>query len=88
MDEAGFLDDPRGGEAIDLLESRWLPDSGFPADGRYYQLGGALEIGRSLVDWGGTSVKYSNPWVTVEALAVLKRAERKLAPDRFLGGGG
>jgi hypothetical protein len=44
MGEAGFLDDPRCGEALDLLESRRLPDGGFPADGRYYRVADALSV--------------------------------------------
>jgi hypothetical protein len=87
MAEAGLLGDPRCAEALDLLESRRLPDGGFPADGRYYHLSEAPENGRSLVDWGGTSAKHSNPWVTVDALSVLKRAERCLTPSLGHGAG-
>jgi hypothetical protein len=83
MGEARFLDDPRCAEALDLLESRRLWNGGFPADGRYYHLGEAPENQRSLVDWGGTSVKRLNPWVTVEALSILKQAGRRLGIDYF-----
>jgi hypothetical protein len=76
MHEAGFLADPRCAAALDLLESKRLPDGGFPAEARYYRVGGPQKSGRSLVDWGGTSVRRMNPWVTVDALGVLVAAGR------------
>jgi hypothetical protein len=33
-------------------------------------------LGNDDVDWGGTSIRRSNPWVTVDALAVLQAAGR------------
>jgi hypothetical protein len=80
MAEAGLLGDPHCVEALDLLESRQLSDGGFPSEGKYYHLSDSPENGRSLVDWGGTSIKHANPWVTVEALAVLKGVGRNLTP--------
>jgi hypothetical protein len=35
--EAGCLSDPRRAEALDLLESKRLPDGGWPAEARYYR---------------------------------------------------
>jgi hypothetical protein len=84
MAEAGLLDDPRCAEALDLLESRRLLDGGFPADGRYYHLSDGPESGRSLVDWGGTSVKHFNPWVTVEVLWLLKQTGRWVGREHSL----
>jgi len=74
MAEAGFLKDARCREALDLLASRRLPDGGFPAEKKYYNVTKETSNGRSLVDWGGTNVKRMNPLVTVDALHVLKRA--------------
>ncbi|HEY7127586.1 MAG TPA: hypothetical protein VH540_26905 [Ktedonobacterales bacterium] len=74
MAEAGFLQDERCREALNLLAARRLPDGGFPAEQKYYRTTGPIENNRSLVDWGGTSTKQMNPFVTVEALAVLKQA--------------
>lgn len=74
MAEAGFLHDERCREALALLASRRLPDGGFPAEQKYYRATGPIENSRSLVDWGGTSLRQMNPFVTVEALAVLKQA--------------
>lgn len=68
--EAGLLRDPRCADALDLLESKRLPDGGFPAEKKYYSSAG------SLVDWGGTSKKRMNQFVTADALSVLKQAGR------------
>lgn len=78
--EAGFIRDERCGAALDLLESKRLPDGGFPAEQRYYQVTARAISGRSLVDWGGTSTKSMNPFVTADALAVLKVAGRLPEP--------
>jgi hypothetical protein len=75
LDEAGFLADPRCRDALDLLAAKRLADGGFPAEERYYQTTRRDRSGYSPVDWGGTGVKRMNPFVTVQALAVLKRAD-------------
>jgi hypothetical protein len=72
--EAGFIADPRCHDALDLLESKRLPDGGFPAEGKYYRLVQVPENGGSLVDWGGAFRNRSNEFVTVEALGVLAAA--------------
>jgi hypothetical protein len=76
MAEAGFSGDPRCAAALDLLESKRLPDGGFPAQRAYYRVTERQISGRSLVDWGGTGVRRANPWVTVDALNVLVAAGR------------
>jgi hypothetical protein len=77
MAEAGFIRDERCDEALTLLESKQLPDGGFPAEKKYYQVtDNKKRSGRSLVDWGGTSKKRANEFVTVDALYVLKEAGR------------
>lgn len=74
--EGGYLQDDRCQDALDLLETKRLPDGGFPAEAKYYQVGGKARSGQSLVDWGGTSKRRSNEWVTVGALNVLRAAGR------------
>ncbi|MCE5258789.1 MAG: hypothetical protein LLG44_06955 [Chloroflexi bacterium] len=74
--EAGFIDDPRCAEALDLLESKRLPDGGFPAEGKHYSTGASRGSGRSLVEWGQVSQRRMNPFVTADALYVLKCAGR------------
>jgi hypothetical protein len=76
MAEAGWLADQRCQAALDLLESKQLEDGGFPAERKYYQSKSNAKTGRSLVDWGGTSLTRMNEFVTVEALSVLKAAKR------------
>jgi len=77
MAEAGFIGDARCKDALDLLESKRLPDGGFPSEQAHYQTTTKV-IGsrRSLVSWGGVSSRHLNEWVTVDALAVLKAARR------------
>jgi hypothetical protein len=75
MAEAGFIRDERCKDALDLLEAKRLPEGGFPAQGKYYTTRSA-KSGRSLVDWGGVSQRRMNPFVTVDALYVLKEAGR------------
>jgi hypothetical protein len=76
LGEAGLLGDPRCSEALDLLESKQLPDGGFPAERRHYRVVTEPAPGGSMVDWGGTSRKRMNPWVTMDALYVLRLAGR------------
>jgi hypothetical protein len=79
--EAGFLADPRCAEALDLLMAKRLPDGGWPAERKYYRVGGRPPAtGSSPVDWGGTSKVHLNEWVTAEALSVLRRAGRVAPP--------
>lgn len=74
MAESGFIGDERCRPALDLLASKRLPDGGWPAEKRYYKASQEFRHGNDYVDWGGTSKKKSNPWVTVDALHVLKAA--------------
>jgi hypothetical protein len=72
--EVGVLADTRCDEALEVLTSKRLVDGGFPAEKKHYQVTNPLLNGYSLVDWGGTSLKRMNPFVTVEALSLLKRS--------------
>jgi len=76
MGEIGCLGDPRCREALDLLESKRLPDGGYPAERRYYTVTHRNTSNRSLVNWGETSSSKMNEWITVETLAVLTAAGR------------
>jgi hypothetical protein len=75
MADVGLLGDERCADALDLLESMRLPD-GWPAHARYYRASTAVELHHDSVDWGGTSTRRANPWVTADALAVLAAAGR------------
>lgn len=77
--ESGYVTDPRCSAALDLLESKRLPDGGWPAERRYHTTSPTAASGTDYVDWAGASRTRSNPWVTVDALAVLRAAGRDLA---------
>ena len=77
MREVDRLRDSRCDEALDLLESRRLRDGGWPAEAKFYRYSPReFAAGAEFVDWGGTSSRRMNPWVTVEAMAVLHSAGR------------
>ncbi len=76
MADLGRVSDSRCDSALDLLERKRLPDGGWPAESRYYTVGNAIKLGADYVDWGGTSSKRMNPWVTVDALSVFAKAGR------------
>jgi hypothetical protein len=71
----GLLHDERCAPALDLLESLRLAD-GWPAHARYYRVSASVALHHDTVDWGGTSTRRANPWVTADALAVLRAAGR------------
>ncbi|MBZ0309638.1 MAG: hypothetical protein K8I82_26475 [Anaerolineae bacterium] len=72
--EAGLIRDPRAEEALELVKSKRLSDGGFPAEKKFYTVSNRPVSGRSLVDWSGVSQKKMNPFVTFDALYVLKKA--------------
>ncbi len=76
MAEAGFIGDERCNDALDLLESKRLPDGGFAAEKKYYRVTEKKASGRSLVNWGGASKKRMNEFATADALYVLKESGR------------
>ena len=77
MARIGRLRDPRCAEALDLLEGKRLSDGGWPAERRYYKVSPrVMEAGADYVDWGGTSRRRMNEWVTSDAFAVLRAAGR------------
>lgn len=76
MKEAGYINDERCAEALSLLESKKLRDGGFPAEKSYYRVAKSSMSGRSLVGWGGVSLRKMNEFVTVDALSVLAASRR------------
>lgn len=74
--EVGLLEDPRCQKALDWLESRELPQGGWPVDARYYHPSSRYESGGEYVDWGTPSLRRPNDWVTTDALYVLTEAGR------------
>jgi hypothetical protein len=76
MAEAGLIGDPRCKPALDLLESKRLPDGGFPIEESYSRMTRPALSNYSLFNWGGTSTRHMNPFVTADALYVLRAAGR------------
>lgn len=72
----GAIKDPRCDEALNLLESKELPQGGWPAEKRYYKVSDEITLNADYVDWGGTSKSKRNEWVTADALMVLAAAGR------------
>ena len=75
MREAGFISDPRCAEALDILESKRLPDGGWPAEARFFSLTQTAGS-HDRVAWGGVSQRRLNEWVSADALSVLAAAGR------------
>jgi hypothetical protein len=73
--DLGMLGDERCTDALDLVESLRVTD-GWPAHARYYRVSANIALHHDSVDWGGTSTRRANPWVTADALAVLRSAGR------------
>jgi hypothetical protein len=82
MAETGYLRDSRCQAALQLLESKQLPDGGFPAERKSYVVSPSLITRGSYADWGPHSKRASNPWATVHALVVLHAAGRLDLPTR------
>ncbi len=77
MAAVGRIRDQRCSDALDLLEQKRLPDGGWPAESKYYRYSPRRYAGSGeFVDWGGTGLRRSNAWVTVDALGVLCAAGR------------
>jgi len=76
MNEGGFLGDIRCEKALKYVQSKELPAGGFPAEIKYYTYSTIARSGRSVVNWGGTSKKKINEWVTSEVFSILKDADR------------
>jgi hypothetical protein len=74
--EMGTVRDPRCSAALDVLAKKRLPDGGFPGEARHYKTSRKIELGADAVDWGGTSKRVANPWVTADALRVHAAAEK------------
>lgn len=79
MAEAGFIDDPRCNEALDLLESKQLIEGGWAAETKHYTVfrkpGSFLPRG-SRTAWGVTGRSRMNEFITVDAMSVLRQAKR------------
>lgn len=76
MAEAGFINDKRCEEAIEILMNKRLDDWVFSTEEKFYRVTERHISGRSLVQWGKQSKKELNEFVTADALFVLKNTGR------------
>lgn len=76
MAEAGFICDPRCGDALDLLESLQLPGGGWAAGGSFCRGTNVRVSNSDLVSWGPGGKTKMNEWITADAFVVLKAAGR------------
>jgi len=76
MAEAGLIGDLRCRAALDRLESKRLPDGGFPVEENYSRMTRPELSNYSLFSWGGISTRRMNSFVTADALYVLRAADR------------
>ena len=74
MAELGRIGDPRCADALDLLESKRLADGSFPVEDHVGITRDIVASGGTYADWGPAGATRSNPFVTVAALGVLRRA--------------
>ncbi|MBN1699804.1 MAG: hypothetical protein JW881_19975 [Spirochaetales bacterium] len=75
LSEMNLVGDKRCADALELLTSKFIPGTGWPAEKKYYRTSHEIKPGNDYVDWGGTGKRKANDWVTADALCVLKKAE-------------
>jgi len=77
MAEVGRIGDERCTDALRLLESKRLPDGGFPLEEANARKADTIVSRGSFADWGPAGTRRSNPLVSLAAWRVFER--RRLA---------
>ena len=77
MAELGLVRDPRCSAALDLLEQKRLVDGTFPVEWTNARTTHRVESRGTYADWGPRGKRVGNPFVTVDALYVLREAGRE-----------
>ena len=72
MAELGRIGDPRCADALALLESKRLPDGGFPLEEPNAPAADRVASRHSYAEWGPSGQRRSNPLVSLAALGVLQ----------------
>ena len=73
--ELGRIGDPRCTDALAMLESKWLPDGGFPLEAPNAVTADRVVSRGSYADWGPAGLRRSNPLVSLAALEVVRAAD-------------
>ncbi len=76
MCELGKIQDPRCTDALDMLEGKRLSDGSFPVEWTTVKQADSITSRGTFADWGPVSKRRGNPFVTIDALYVLKAAGR------------
>jgi hypothetical protein len=84
MVELGRIGDPRCADALAMLESKRLPDGGFPLEERNAITADRIVSRGSFANWSPAGTRRSNPLVSLAALGVLQAAART-RPEPGLG---
>ena len=74
MVELGRIGDPLCADELALLESKWLPDGGFPREVPKTVRSDRVISRGSYADWGPAGTTRSNPLVSLAALSVIRAA--------------
>jgi len=72
MAELGRIGDPRCADALALLESKRLPDGGFPLEEPNAATADRVASRHSYAEWGPSGQRQSNPPVSLTTLGVLQ----------------
>ncbi len=75
MAECNLINDPRCRPAIELLCTKLIKSGGWPAEKSYYKFSAEVALGNDYIQWGGSSKRRMNEWVTIDALYVLHKAK-------------
>ena len=76
MAEMGLVGDRRCQDALDLLERKRLAEGTFPVEWTNVKKSDHIETRGTCADWGLLNKKKGSPFVTVDALYVLREAGR------------
>jgi hypothetical protein len=76
MAQMGLVRDRRCQDALDLLERKRLADGTFPVEWTNVKKADRIETRGTYADWSTLHRKKGNPFVTVDALYVLREAGR------------
>jgi len=71
------LGDPRCADALALLESKQLPDGGFPPEEPNAATADRVASRHSYAEWGPSGQRRSNPLVSLTALGVLQATTQR-----------
>jgi hypothetical protein len=77
MAEIGRIGDPRCADALAVLAAKHLRTGGFPAEVRTARTTELVVSGGTFADWGPSGPTQANPYVSIDATWVLRKAADK-----------